>query len=307
MTRTRWLLLSTALLLVLTACGAPSTSGQSVPADEVTELGTVPDDEPPGAIADGSDAVAVDAAGIEQMAAAISPLDEPLAAEVRGTDPSQAFVVAFHHDSCASPETTTAVVDGHPTFTVDTQGTLCVAPIPTVAVAAVSWTAVADPAEVVIVVDGSREVIATIADREVTLSEERQPSGAEPAGPLEGELLVSVSVDPDVAEGFPRIATDPASRQAMVDAITVEGRDATAVADADLGTSLVAAFDLGECTTGDAQLVLRDGELVVEGRESDGVCEAIDHEVQVWRVPRSAIPDGTTVDGMEVSTADVRS
>lgn len=117
---------------------------------------------------------------------------------------------------------------------------------------------------------------------------------------LSATRLVSASLDPEEAAAFPSVAVDEAELRAMVAALEPSGRDLVDLAVADPADGLIAAFDLGECTVGGAPLVLTDGALSVEGRTSDGVCEAINHEVQVWQVPWAQIPDGTTVAGRAV-------
>ncbi|WP_370327528.1 hypothetical protein [Euzebya sp.] len=116
-------------------------------------------------------------------------------------------------------------------------------------------------------------------------------------GDPQGVEVDRISVLPEEVDAIPAVAVDAAGLEALIAATTPHGADADALGAVDLDGQLVAALHVGECPTGEARLVLDGTTLTLEGRGSDGVCEAIDEEIQLWAVDWDSLPDEVVIRG----------
>ncbi|CAN5230171.1 hypothetical protein BH23ACT9_BH23ACT9_12430 [soil metagenome] len=131
-----------------------------------------------------------------------------------------------------------------------------------------------------------------------TVGDDPPAAGSE----LTARMLTAISILPEEAQDIPSAVDDAASLDELTQSLVALDPDAAAdLADVDVQRDLVIAIDIGECSHGTATVVLDGDQLTIEGRESDGVCEAINHEVQVWAVDWAALPDVVTVGGTTAS------
>lgn len=128
------------------------------------------------------------------------------------------------------------------------------------------------------------------------------PATATPAADVGARFLDRLSLTPDELDELPLVAaTNPDALTRLDEHLAGVGLEDGALADVDIAAELVAVLDGGECAVGTAEVVLDGDHLRLDGVESDGVCEAIDHEVHVVAVPWAALPDEVRVENTTVT------